>query len=121
MLIRPRRLRKSPIIREMVAETHLSKDMFIYPYFVVPGKNTIQAIDSMPGINHFSVDMLLKDVEQSLRVGINKILLFGVGENKSEDAHSAYHEESVVATAIRQLKEAFGDSLYIITDVCTCP
>ena len=120
MLIRPRRLRKSPIVREMVAETRLSKDMFIYPYFVVPGKNIVHGIDAMPGINHYSVDTLIKDTEKSLKLGINKILLFGVGEEKSEDASSAYSNKSVVVDAITELKKAFGDDLYVVTDVCTC-
>lgn len=120
MNIRPRRLRKSPIIREMVAETRLSKDMFIYPYFVVPGKNVSHGIDAMPGINHFSADTLVKDVEQSLKLGINKVLLFGVGEEKSEDASTSYHDNSVVANAVRELKSAFGQDLFIVTDVCTC-
>jgi porphobilinogen synthase len=120
MLIRPRRLRKSPIVREMVAETRLSKDMFIYPHFVVPGKNIIHGIDAMPGISHFSVDTLVKDVEKSLKLGINKVLLFGVGEEKSEDASSAFSNESVVVNAISELKKAFGSDLYVVTDVCTC-
>lgn len=120
MLVRPRRLRKSPILREMVAETRLSKDMFIYPYFVVPGKNIVHGIDAMPGINHFSVDTLLKDVEKSLKLGINKVLLFGVGEEKTEDASSSFDKHSVVANAVRELKKEFADDLYVITDVCTC-
>jgi porphobilinogen synthase len=119
MLIRPRRLRKTPILREMVAETKLSKDMFIYPYFVVPGKNVVHGIDAMPGINHFSVDTLLKDVEQSLKVGINKVLLFGVGEDKTEDASSSFDKNSIVANAVRELKKSFAEDIYIITDVCT--
>lgn len=120
MLIRPRRLRKTPILREMVAETRLSKDMFIYPYFVVPGKNVVHGIDAMPGINHFSVDTLLKDVENSLKVGLNKVLLFGVGEEKTEDASSSFDKNSIVANAVRELKKAFADDIYIVTDVCTC-
>lgn len=120
MLIRPRRLRKTPILREMVAETRLSKDMFIYPYFVVPGKNVIHGIDAMPGINHFSVDTLLKDVEKSLKVGLNKVLLFGVGEEKTEDASSSFDKNSIVANAVRELKKSFADDIYVVTDVCTC-
>ncbi len=120
MLIRPRRLRKTPLVREMVAETRLSKDMFIYPYFVVPGTGHVNPIDAMPGVNHFSSDTLLADVEKMIRLGINKILLFGVGEEKSEDASSAYSSNSVVADAVRKLKASFGDDLYVITDVCTC-
>jgi porphobilinogen synthase len=120
MLIRPRRLRKSPVVREMVAETRLSKDMFIYPYFVVPGNSVVHGIDAMPGINHFSADTLLKDVEASLKLGINKVLLFGVGEEKTSDASSSYSSNSVVANAVKELKRSFGDDLYVITDVCTC-
>lgn len=120
MLNRPRRLRKNPIIRELVAETRLSRDMFVYPYFVVPGTGVKNEIDAMPGIYHFSIDELIKDVGRSLKVGLNKILLFGVGESKTENGSSCYQEDSVVAAAIRALKKEFSDDLYIITDVCTC-
>jgi porphobilinogen synthase len=104
----------------MVAETRLSKDMFIYPYFVVPGKNIVHGIDAMPGVSHFSADTLLKDVEKSMKLGLNKVLLFGVGEEKTEDASSSFDKNSVVANAVRELKSAFGEDLYVITDVCTC-
>ncbi|WP_367864309.1 porphobilinogen synthase [Pedobacter sp. WC2423] len=120
MLHRPRRLRKNPIVREMMAETKLSKDMFVYPYFIVPGNGVKHAIDSMPGINHFSTDMLIRDVEKGLELGVNKIMLFGVGDEKSEDARSAYHDHSLVPAAVRELKKNFGDDLYIVTDVCVC-
>jgi len=120
MLQRPRRLRKNPLVREMVAETRLSKDMFIYPYFIVPGNNVKHAIDAMPGINHFSEDTLLKDVEKGLELGVNKIMLFGVGDEKSDNAASAYHDHSLVPSAVRLLKKNFGADLYIVTDVCVC-
>ena len=120
MIIRPRRLRKNSIVREMIAETRVSKEMFIYPYFITKGKNIVQPIEAMPGINRFSVDTLLVDVEKGLKAGINKILLFGVGENKFEDAHSAHDTHTVVAEAVRELKKKFGEELYIITDICLC-
>ena len=120
MIQRLRRLRKTPLLREMVAETHLSKDMFIYPYFITKGKNVINPVEAMPGINRFSPDILLTDVEKGLKVGVNKILLFGTGEDKSEDAHSSYDGNSVVSEAIISLKKQFKDDLYIITDVCLC-
>ena len=120
MLHRLRRLRKTPLLREMIAETHLSKDMFIYPYFITKGKNVINPVEAMPGINRFSPDTLLSDVEKGLKAGVNKILLFGTGEDKYEDAHSSHDENSVVAEAIRLLKKNFTDNLYIITDVCLC-
>ena len=120
MLQRLRRLRKSSLVREMVAETHLSKDMFIYPYFISKGKNIITPIDAMPGISRFSPDKLLSDVEKGLKSGVNKILLFGTGEEKSEDAHSSYDENSVVAETIKLLRKQFKNEIYIITDVCLC-
>lgn len=120
MLHRPRRLRKNAIIRNAVAETRLSKDMFVYPYFVTSGKNIAEPIKAMPGVFHFSVDRLLKDVEKGLKYGINKVLLFGVGEKKTKDASSASDKNSIVAKAVRELKNKFGDDLYVITDVCVC-
>ncbi|WP_207422727.1 porphobilinogen synthase [Desertivirga brevis] len=117
---RPRRLRKTPIVRELVAETKLSKDMFVYPYFVVPGSNVVKPIEAMPGINHYSIDTLVRDVEDGLKLGLNKIMLFGVGEEKSEDAHTAYSENSLVVSTVKELKKNFGDDLYIVTDVCVC-
>lgn len=103
-----------------MAETKLSKDMFVYPYFIVPGNGVKHGIDSMPGVNHFSTDMLIRDVEKGMELGINKIMLFGVGDEKSEDARSAYHDHSLVPAAVRELKKNFGDDLYIVTDVCVC-
>lgn len=120
MNIRPRRLRTSVIIRDMVAETRLIKSMFIQPFFVLKGKNKKEEISSMPGISRLSADMLLKETEQLLKAGLNKILLFGVGEEKADDGHTSYDENSVIPSAIKKLKKEFADELFIITDVCLC-
>ncbi|HXB11732.1 MAG TPA: porphobilinogen synthase [Bacteroidia bacterium] len=120
MLHRPRRLRVNPIVRDMVAEVRFHKDMLIYPYFVEKGKNITSPISSMPGINHFSPDTLLKDVEKGLKKGIKKILLFGSGEQKSAEGKSAYNKDTVVAQAVKLLKKNFKEDLYVITDVCLC-
>ncbi|MEO8069365.1 MAG: porphobilinogen synthase [Flavobacteriales bacterium] len=117
---RPRRLRKNVVIRDAVAGARVHRDMLIYPYFVKPGQGMKDPILAMPGIHHFTVDLLLKDVEAGLKLGINKVLLFGVQEPKSEEGDAAWSEQSVVPTAIRELKKAFGDDLYVITDVCLC-
>lgn len=117
---RPRRLRKNAIIRDAVAETRVRKEQFIYPYFVKPGNGAQDPIAAMPGISHFTVDKLLLDVDAGLKLGINKVLLFGVQEPKSEEGDAAWSERSVVPTAIRELKKTFGDDLYVITDVCLC-
>ncbi|MCC6689917.1 MAG: porphobilinogen synthase [Bacteroidia bacterium] len=117
---RPRRLRKTPVVRELIAETRLSRNMFIYPYFVTHGKKYVQPIKAMPGINHFSIDELIKDVDHGLKHGVNKIVLFGVGEEKTKDAASAFSKNSIVAKAVTELKKEFKDDLYVITDVCVC-
>lgn len=117
---RPRRTRKTGIIRNLVAETRLSKEQFIYPYFVAHGKDVKNPIKAMPGVHHFSIDNLLKDAEAGLKLGINKVLLFGVGEPKTEDGSSSHGDHSIVPEAVRALKKSFGDDLYVITDVCVC-
>jgi porphobilinogen synthase len=94
--------------------------MFIYPYFVVPGKKEKHSIAAMPGIHHFSVDELLKDAEKGLKHGVDKFLLFGVNEEKTKDASSSFSNNSVVVKAIKELKKNFGEDIYVITDVCVC-
>ena len=89
MIQRLRRLRKTPILREMIAETRLSKDMFIYPYFVTKGNDIKTPVEAMPGIHRFSSDQLVKDVAAGLKSGVNKILLFGVGDVNSDEARSS--------------------------------
>jgi porphobilinogen synthase len=120
LLHRPRRLRKNAVIRDAVAGTRVHPAQFIYPYFVKPGSGMKDPIAAMPGISHFTVDTLLKDVEAGLKLGLNKVLLFGVQEPKSEEGDAAWSERSVVPSAIRELKKAFGEDLYVITDVCLC-
>jgi porphobilinogen synthase len=117
---RPRRNRKNPIIREMVAEIRLHKDMLVYPVFAMPGKNLIKEISSMPGIFNYSVDELIKHTEKSLKLGVNKLLIFGVGEEKSENAISSHQQNSIVSTAISELKKEFKDDIFLISDVCLC-
>jgi porphobilinogen synthase len=104
----------------MVAETRLSKDMFIYPYFVVHGNGIVKPIDAMPGISHFSADELVKDVEKGLKLGLNKVLLFGVGEEKSVDGSSSFSDNAIAGKAVKALKSAFGSDVFVITDVCVC-
>jgi porphobilinogen synthase len=104
----------------MVAETRLSKEMFVYPYFITKGTKVKRPIQAMPGVYHFSIDELLKDVEINLEFGLNKVLLFGVGEEKRADGSSAYSSSSIVAEAVHVLKKKWGDAIYVITDVCVC-
>ena len=120
MINRPRRNRKNPIIREMVAETRLHKDMLVYPVFATSGKNQKREISSMPGIFNYSIDELLKHAEKALKLGVNKLLIFGVGEEKSENGNSSSKSDSIVSKAISTLKENFKDDIFLVSDVCLC-
>ena len=78
MIIRPRRLRKNEVIRNMVAETVVNPDALVYPMFVVEGENVKEEIPSMPNQYRFSIDEILKELESCVAVGVKSILLFGI-------------------------------------------
>ncbi len=118
--IRPRRLRKSAILREMVSETRLSNKMFIYPLFLVPGKNIKSPILSLDGQSHHSIDQVLPEIEECLKKGLQKFLLFGSGENKSEDARAAFASNSLVSEGIKAIKARFGEDCLLMSDICLC-
>jgi len=120
LAMRPRRLRQSRIVRDLVAETRLSTRGMIQPYFVVPGKNVRQEISSLPGIYRESSDRLVKSIEEDLKLGLDRVMLFGAPEAKDEHASGATDPNGLVPTAIRALKSAFGDSLFVSCDVCLC-
>lgn len=116
---RPRRLRMNSILREMIRETSLDVGDLIYPLFVVPGDNIKEEIDSMPGVYHFSIDLLIEEVKEVRDVGIPAILLFGVPSYKDELGSEAYSEEGIVQKAVREIKEKVPE-IVVITDVCMC-
>ncbi len=117
--VRHRRLRGSAAIRALVRETRISPDQLIYPLFVTTGTNVKHEIPSMPGVYHFSLDLLEAEVAELKRLGIRSILLFGVPEAKDEVASSAYDENGIVQQAIRRLK-ALDPELLIVADTCVC-
>ncbi len=116
---RLRRLRKNQLLRDMVNETSLSASSFIYPVFVVEGKNIKEPVKSMPGVFRLSVDNLLKEAKEVESLNIPAIILFGIPEKKDERATAAYAKNGIVQTAIKALKEKHL-KLLIITDVCLC-
>ncbi|MBS1126305.1 MAG: hemB [Nitrospirae bacterium] len=116
---RPRRLRKGETIRRMVRETSLSPDDFIYPLFVIYGKNIRKEIKSMPGCFQESVDRIVKHAKEVYSLGIPAVILFGLPEHKDEIGSSAYDPHGVVQKAIRAIKNKIPE-LYVVTDVCMC-
>ncbi|MDH5358135.1 MAG: porphobilinogen synthase [Gammaproteobacteria bacterium] len=121
-LQRPRRLRKDVFSRNLVRENQLNIHDLIYPCFVLEGNNQRQAVESMPGVERLSIDLLLKEAEIIHRLGIPAIALFPVTplETKSEDAREAYNPEGLAQRTVRALKAEFPE-LGVITDVALDP
>lgn len=116
---RPRRLRKTDILRKMVRETTLTPQDFIYPLFVVSGEKVKNPISSMPDCFHESIDEAVKTAKEVFSLGIPAIILFGIPEYKDEKGSSAYDDKGIVQTAIKAIKDRLPE-LIVITDVCLC-
>lgn len=116
---RPRRLRQSEAMRELVRETRLEVSQLVMPYFVRFGKNLRAPIDAMPGNYQLSIDELVKEVSKAVDAGIKAILLFGIPDKKDELASGAYADDGIIQQAVSILKKEFP-RLIIITDVCLC-
>ncbi len=116
---RLRRLRKNESFRKMVRETHLRPDDLILPLFVRPGKRVKQPISSMPGHFQFSVDLLVKEVQEAASLGIAGVILFGIPEKKDEVGSEAYADDGIVQKALRAIKEKV-EGILLMTDVCLC-
>ena len=116
---RPRRLRRTAALRELVRETTLAPDDFVFPYFVVPGEGVRNPIASMPGIDQISVDALPGEASELESLGIKAALLFGIPSAKDALGLESYAEDGVVQQAIRVLKDA-SPELVVVTDVCLC-
>ena len=120
MLNRSRRLRSSALLRGMVRETRMSPDALIYPLFLQEGSDICQPIPSLPGQFHYSPDRVAAGVEQALEAGVNKFLLFGLPCHKDVCGSEAYNDQGIVQQGLRAIRQAFGQQVYLVTDVCMC-
>ncbi|OCC15433.1 Porphobilinogen synthase [Dissulfuribacter thermophilus] len=116
---RPRRLRKNETIRGLIRETSLELSNLIYPLFVVPGEKIKEPVSAMPGVERFSVDMLVEEVKEVMDLGLRSVLLFGIPEKKDRKGTQAWVKTGIVQRAIEALKKKCPD-IYVITDVCLC-
>ncbi|NLL19209.1 MAG: porphobilinogen synthase [Clostridia bacterium] len=116
---RMRRLRKSPRLREIVRENHLTKSDLMYPMFAIYGSNVRNPVPSMPGVFQLSVDELLRETAKVVEKGIQSIILFGIPEEKDELGTGAYREDGIIQLAVRAIKKNFPE-LIVATDVCLC-
>ena len=119
---RPRRLRRSPVLRDLVAETRVHSDQLVMPHFVVDAPSAYQEIESMPGIARYGREELVEAVGRDLELGIRSVLLFGLASAEHKDAtgSASAHDDGAVPAAVRALKRAYGDELLVMTDVCLC-
>lgn len=116
---RLRRLRYNPKVRDLVRETILTKNDFIYPLYVATGENVKEEIRSMPGVFRFSIDTLVKECKEVAEMGIPAVILFGIPEHKDEVGSDAYSDDGIIQRAIRAVK-AEVKNLLVMTDVCLC-
>jgi len=117
--IRPRRLRNSKAIRDMVAETSLSVSDFVYPIFVKEGIEDRVPVGSMPGIFQLPLEDAKSEAKEAYELGIKAVILFGIPQNKDELGSEAYSEKGIIARAVHEIKSAFPE-LVVIADACLC-
>jgi porphobilinogen synthase len=122
MNIRPRRKRVSETIRGMVQENFLRTEDFVFPLFLIEGKNKKFSIKSMPGIYRYSVDLALKEIEDCVKLGLNSFILFPAIDDKLKDKNASYsyNKNNFYLKAIKLIKQNFP-SVCIITDVAMDP
>jgi len=116
---RPRRLRRSEMLRSLVRETRLSAAGFVYPMFVCPGNKVRQEVSSMPGVYQQSVDHIIEECREVAGLGISAVILFGLPETKDPKGSSSLASTGVVQRAVEGIKKA-KLNLLVITDVCLC-
>ena len=119
---RMRRMRKHDFSRRLMSENKLSVNDLIYPMFILEGNNRTEQVASMPGVERYSIDLLLKEAAELVELGIPLIALFPVtpAEKKSLMAEEAYNSDGLVQRAVRELKQAFPE-LGVMTDVALDP
>jgi porphobilinogen synthase len=116
---RPRRLRASQTLREVVRETALHPNDFVLPLFLVPGSNIETPIASLPGVSHLSVDRAVESLKPLVDLGLRSVILFGLPESKDDEGSSAWDPEGPVQRGCAALKASFPE-LLVLTDVCLC-
>jgi porphobilinogen synthase len=116
---RLRRLRRTPVLRDLVRETRLDTADFVLPMFVEEGLEGRAAIDAMPGIDRVSIAEAVAEAGEVAALGVPAVLLFGIPAAKDDEGSGAWDDEGAVQLATRAIKEAHPD-LLVITDVCLC-
>jgi len=114
-----RRNRLNPVLRDLLQETHLNVNDFIYPLFIKSGNGLKKEVDSMPGVYQMSIDVAINECNSLKELGLKAIILFGIPDIKDSVGSDALCEHGIMATAVKEIKEAHPDML-VITDLCFC-
>ncbi len=116
-----RRMRRTESLRALVRETALEPGDLIYPLFICPGEGVRNPVSSMPGVFNVSVDEAVREAEEAAKLGIGGLLLFGLPEEKDEQATGAWEENGIVQQALREIKQTeAAKKLVLMADVCLC-
>ncbi len=115
-----RRLRRTPLMRELVREVTVSKSDLIQPIFVEEGLSKNTPISTMPGQSRFSLSSVKKEAQDLKDRGVRSVLLFGIPTHKDEEGSGASNPRGIVQLSIESLKEELGDEMVVGTDVCLC-
>ena len=118
-ITRGRRLRRTPALRQMVAETTVAPSDLILPLFVADGLDAPRLVTSMPGVAQYPVDAAVAEARRAASLGIPAVLLFGIPAHKDEQGSASWQDDGVVQRTIRGIKGSVPD-LCVITDVCLC-
>ncbi|MFP6665325.1 MAG: porphobilinogen synthase [Deltaproteobacteria bacterium] len=118
-LVRPRRLRRTARLREVVRETRLHPSQLVLPLFVVPGEGVANEVKSMPGVRQWSVDRVAEEAGRAFEAGVRSVILFGIPEAKDAIGSDAWRDDGIVQQALRELRRQIPE-LLLITDVCLC-
>jgi porphobilinogen synthase len=116
---RLRRLRQTPVLRDLVRETRLDPGDFVMPLFVEAGLDGRSPIEAMPGVDRLSIGAAVEEAGEIAALGIPAVLLFGIPDHKDDEGTGAYDDEGIVQLATRAIKQAHPD-LLVMTDVCLC-
>jgi porphobilinogen synthase len=117
-IIRPRRLRTTPVMRAMVAETTLQPRQLVLPLFVAEGLREPRPISSMPGVVQHTLDTVRKAAVQAADAGLAGVMLFGIPETKDAVGSQALHPDGILNAAIAAVRSEVGDDCLVMTDVC---
>ena len=115
---RMRRLRRTPALRRLVAETKLSVDDLVAPFFVREGIDEPHPISSLPGVVQHTRDSLLKEARRMAGLGVPALILFGVPASKDATGSEAWNQDGIVQVALRDLRDELGDSMVLMADLC---